>query len=292
MRPLQAVSAPNKDRWLLSYADLLTLLLAFFVVMYSVSKVDAERLAKVSSGLDVAFNSSNNSPGPLSSSLPDSLPGVLPTEGAVELVTSEPPVPVEQVLAKFLPDSFDVSAESADWFEISIGSSLLFGVGSATLRGNNPVIDILPVLRLASGDIVVEGHTDNQPIATQQYPSNWELSAARAAAVVRILEGQGLAASRLAALGLGASRPMASNERAVGRTQNRRVIIKIRQQGFDSAGLVTEADPLPASSSPGISSPATPGQDEVETDDGWLENIDPSMLEELLDNMEKQEASA
>jgi chemotaxis protein MotB len=300
MRPLQTVSAPNKDRWLLSYADLLTLLLAFFVVMYSVSKVDAERLAKVSSGLDVAFNSSNNSPGPLSSALPDSLsgslpnslPSALPNEGAAELVTSEPQVPVEQLLAEFLPDSFDVSAESADWFEISIGASLLFGAGSATLSGNSPVIDILPVLRLASGDIVVEGHTDNQPIATQQYPSNWELSAARAAAVVRILEDQGLAAPRLAAMGLGASRPMASNETDVGRAQNRRVIIKIRQQDFDPAGLVTEADPLPPAISPSaISLPAGPGQDEVETDEGWLENIDPSMLEEILDNMEKQEAS-
>jgi len=295
MRPLQTVSAPNKDRWLLSYADLLTLLLAFFVVMYSVSKVDAERLAKVSSGLDVAFNSSNNSPGPLSSSLSDtfsgSLPNALPNEGAAEFVTSEPQAPVEQNLAEFLPDSLDVSAESADWFEISIGASLLFGVGSATLSGNSPVIDILPVLRLASGDIVVEGHTDNQPRATQQFPSNWELSAARAAAVVRILEGQGLAAPRLAALGLGASRPMASNETAVGRTQNRRVIIKIRQQGFDTAGLVTQADLLPASSSPAISSPAIPDQHEVKAGDGWLENIDPSMLEEILDNMEKQEAS-
>jgi chemotaxis protein MotB len=299
MRPLQTVSAPNKDRWLLSYADLLTLLLAFFVVMYSVSKVDAERLAKVSSGLDVAFNSSNNSPGPLSSALPDSLPEslssslprALPNEGAAELVTSEPQVPVEQSLAEFLPDSFDVSAESADWFEISIGASLLFGAGSATLSGNSLVIDILPVLRLASGDIVVEGHTDNQPIATQQYPSNWELSAARAAAVVRLLEGQGLAAPRLAALGLGASRPMASNETDVGRAQNRRVIIKIRQQGFDLAGLVTEADPLPAISSPAISSPVGLGQDEVEDDEGWLENIDPSMLQEILNNMEKQEAS-
>jgi chemotaxis protein MotB len=153
------------------------------------------------------------------------------------------------------------------------------------------VIDILPVLRLASGDIVVEGHTDNQPIATQQYPSNWELSAARAAAVVRLLEGQGLAAPRLAALGLGASRPMASNETDVGRAQNRRVIIKIRQQGFDLAGLVTEADPLPAISSPAISSPVGLGQDEVEDDEGWLENIDPSMLQEILNNMEKQEAS-
>jgi chemotaxis protein MotB len=296
MRPLQTVSAPNKDRWLLSYADLLTLLLAFFVVMYSVSKVDAERLAKVSSGLDVAFNSSNNSPAPLFSALPDSLsgslPSALPNESAAELVTPKPPVPVEQILAEFLPDSFEVSAESADWFEISIGAALLFSAGSATLSGNSPVIDILPVLRLASGDIVVEGHTDNQPIATQQYPSNWELSAARAAAMVRIFEGQGLAAPRLAALGLGASRPMASNETAVGRTQNRRVIIKIRQQGFDPAGLVKEADPPPASSSPATSAPAIPGQDEVETDDGWLENIEPSMLEEILDNMEKQEASA
>jgi chemotaxis protein MotB len=198
---------------------------------------------------------------------------------------------VEQSLAEFLPDSFDVSAESADWFEISIGASLLFGAGSATLSGNSFVIDILPVLRLASGDIVVEGHTDNQPIATQQYPSNWELSAARAAAVVRLLEGQGLAAPRLAALGLGASRPMASNETDVGRAQNRRVIIKIRQQDFDPAGLVTEADPLPAISSPAISSPVGLGQDEVEDDEGWLENIDPSMLQEILNNMEKQEAS-
>jgi chemotaxis protein MotB len=295
MRPLQAVSAPSKDRWLLSYADLLTLLLAFFVVMYSVSKVDAERLAKVSSGIDVAFNASNNSSGPLSSSLSDalsgSLPSALPNEDSAELVTSELQLAVVQILAEFLPDSFDVSAESADWFEISIGASLLFGAGSATLSRNGPVIDILPVLRLASGDIVVEGHTDNQPIATQQYPSNWELSAARAAAVVRILEGQGLAAPRLAALGLGASRPMVSNESAVGRTQNRRVIIKIRQQGFDPAGLVTEAEPLSASSFPAISSPAAPGQEELETDDGWLDNIDPLMLEEILENMEKQEAS-
>ena len=274
MTPLRTASAPNKDRWLLSYADLLTLLLAFFVVMYSVSAVDVERLSKVSAGLDVAFNTT-----PTSAAISDSL----------TQISSAPAVPAVQSLAAWLPDAFVVTAESAEWFEFSIGASLLFGAGSATLSVDTPVIDLLPVLRLSSGDIVVEGHTDDLPIATEQYPSNWELSAARAAAVVRILEGQGLAAQRLAALGLGASRPVASNETDTGRALNRRVIIKIRQQGFDPSGLVAGSavnDEVPASDV------VPTGIDPVSASaaDAWLDDIDPSMLKQVLDDMDKQEA--
>ena len=265
MTPLRTVSAPNKDRWLLSYADLLMLLLAFFVVMYSVSAVDAERLAKVSSGLELAFNA-----------------GGMPV--------TETPMSVAQSLVDFLPETVNVSAESSEWFEIVIGSSLLFGAGSATLREDDLMLDILPLLRRASGDIVVEGHTDNQPIETKQYPSNWALSAARAAAVVQILEGQGLAAQRLAALGLGASRPLGSNDSAAGRAQNRRVIIKIRQQGFDAAGLVSATTDQGGASVLHVGLPPTTIEAEADAAEYWLEGIDPSMLEEILDDMEKQEA--
>ena len=264
MTPLGTVSAPNKDRWLLSYADLLTLLLAFFVVMYSVSAVDAERLAKVSLGLELAFNSADS-------------------------LATEPQVPVAQLLAKVLGKTVNLSADSTEWFEISIGSSLLFAAGSATVKGHEVVIDMLPILRLASGDIVVEGHTDDQPIETLQYPSNWELSAARAAAVVRMLEDQGLAAKRLAALGLGASRPLTSNESVAGRALNRRVIIKIRQQGFDLSGLVAAVTNQGAVLRTG--SPPAMADDAAAAAERWLEGIDPSMLKEILDDMEKQEAS-
>jgi len=199
---------------------------------------------------------------------------------------------------------------------------LLFAPGSAVLASasaNRVTAALLPLLRGARGDIVIEGHTDDVPIATGIFPSNWELSAARSAAVVRALELQGVAATRLAALGYGDSRPAQSNGTAAGRAENRRVVVKVRQQGFDSSGLAALAKPVvgaaedaagneapgnaataPASTAPASTVPAatrTPAlqeplaaEDEVQ-DEQWLENIDPAILQQILREMDEQEGA-
>lgn len=122
------------------------------------------------------------------------------------------------------------------WVEVEIRNDILFGSGSAILAAaaSEPVIGLLAdVLRTVPNPVRVEGHTDNIPIRNTMFPSNWELSAARAASVVRLLSARGLDPSRLAVLGLGEFRPVAGNDTPEGRDANRRVLVVIL--GSDSA---------------------------------------------------------
>jgi chemotaxis protein MotB len=116
-----------------------------------------------------------------------------------------------------------------DWIEIDIQSSVLFGSGSAqpSTEARQIVLKVASILRSYRNPIHVEGFTDNVPIQTDAFPSNWELSAARAAAVVRLFEDAQIAADRLAAVGYGEHRPVASNASEEGRARNRRVALII-----------------------------------------------------------------
>ena len=147
-----------------------------------------------------------------------------------------------------------------DKIEIQFNSKLLFGSGSARLsaEARKAFRDIALIVKPLQNSIFVEGHTDNVPIKTLAYPSNWELSAARAASVVEYLSRQGLDPTRLAAIGYGEYRPIDSNDTEAGRSKNRRVTLILRSEktgdpygelGVESA-LPDQAD-VPWAESPG-----------------------------------------
>ncbi len=237
----------NRERWLVSYADFITLLFAFFVVMYSVSSVNEGKYKVLSETLIGVFNAPQRSIQPIEvgdqplRSAPASSDDVIVPE-----VTEAPRNPEigEEVrtealraMADQLALEFDelinqgvVTLESNErWLELNLPDSLLFSSGSAEPHydGFAVVEKIAGVLRDRDNAVKVEGFTDNRPIRTSAYPSNWELSAARAAAVVRMLTMEGVEPERLAAVGYGAHQPVARNDTEEGRRRNRRVVLLI-----------------------------------------------------------------
>lgn len=274
--------SPQRDRWLLSYADLLTLLLAFFVVMYSVSVVNEKKLHEIASSIEIEMI------------------------GAV----SNEPVDAQEKTAPFEIDipNVEFKEQDKDWIEFTLESEFLFASGDAELRPDisSTLNNLLLVLSSTQGDIRVEGHTDDIPISTRRFPSNWELSAARAAAVVRFFELGGIDANRLSATGLSSSIPIGDNATAAGRKKNRRVILKIRAFEGDLEGISTlkfetlnskGADNLKESKVIGIeqknAEPKNNNSDEIGLEgsdlEGFdLEGIDPELLMQILNELDSE----
>ncbi|MDR9424270.1 MAG: flagellar motor protein MotD [Marinobacter sp.] len=236
----------NKERWLISYADFITLLFAFFVVMYSVSSVNEGKYKVLSDTFTGVFNAPQRSPKPIPiGENPAQAPRVEQQESASES-TDEPRATeldarereeVLQTMANQLEMEFDelinqgvVTLESTDqWLELNLPNSMLFNSGDAEPHYDafRVMEKIATVLRDRDNAVKVEGFTDNQPIRTSRFPSNWELSAARAAAAVRMLTMEGIEPERLAAVGYGQYQPVARNDTEAGRQRNRRVVLLI-----------------------------------------------------------------
>lgn len=127
-------------------------------------------------------------------------------------------------------DTFVSAASEGDGIRLNIPNSILFASGAADLQGRGPAVikALASILAPGASTISVEGHTDSNPINTTRFPSNWELSAQRAAAVVRVLVDTGVHGRRLEAVGLGDSRPLADNGTEDGRRENRRVELLLR----------------------------------------------------------------
>lgn len=240
----------NKERWLISYADFITLLFAFFVVMYSVSSVNEGKYKVLSETLTGVFNAPQRSFQPIEIGDQPPRPEVTSSEDVIPPAVTEAPRNPEQeeqartealrTMANQLSMEFDdlinrgvVTLETNDrWLALNLPDSLLFGSGDAEPHYDAfDVMDkIARVLRNRDNAVKVEGFTDNQPIRTQRFPSNWELSAARAAAVVRMLSMEGIEPERLAAVGYGAHQPLARNDTEEGRRRNRRVVLLISRE--------------------------------------------------------------
>lgn len=237
----------NKERWLISYADFITLLFAFFVVMYSVSSVNEGKYKVLSETFTGVFNAPQRSLQPVTV-------GGQPVRAQQQQHEDVIPPPVTEVprnpeldaegrtealrtMANQLAMEFDelinqgvVSLEtSSEWIELNLPNSMLFGSGDAEPHYDSfEVIEkIASVLRNRDNAVKVEGFTDNQPIRTSRFPSNWELSTARAAAVARMLMMEGIEPERLAAVGYGQYQPVARNDTEEGRRRNRRVVLLI-----------------------------------------------------------------
>jgi chemotaxis protein MotB len=226
----------NHERWLVSYADFITLLFAFFVVMYSISSINEGKYKILSDSLTGVFNQPDRAvkPIPLGELRPRTI------EPEREVVDNESPQSAPDSLvsiASSIREAFGELIESEQlrvsgnelWIEIELSSSLLFTSGDAIPNGAafDIIEKVAKILAPYENPIHVEGFTDNLPIQTAQFPTNWELSTARAATIVRMLTLDGVSPGRLAAVGYGEFQPVADNATAEGRGRNRRVVLVI-----------------------------------------------------------------
>lgn len=239
----------NHERWLVSYADFITLLFAFFVVMYAISSINEGKYRVMSDSIVDAFKNAPTSEKPI----------VLPTpmpqnseKGTLQMqpipTKSQPSLGLEDVqrqarraqmkaVANNLLDVMDPLVKSGQvkvtesnrGISVEINASLLFAEGQAVLNANTVGVlrAVAQVLAKDTHQIQIEGHTDSLPIASAIFPSNWELSSARASSVTRLFIENGVAPQRVVVIGFAANRPVDTNETAEGRGRNRRVTVMI-----------------------------------------------------------------
>jgi chemotaxis protein MotB len=242
----------NHERWLVSYADFITLLFAFFVVMYSISQINESKYRVLSNTLTDAFNQPELQVHPIqvgetAKSNPLNLVQLSAMaikdkegQGGSERDTDELTEQfknisnkIEQALGDLIKQNMVTLRGNEQWLEIEMRSSLLFDSGDATL--SNKALELLgqisEILREEKTPVRVEGFTDNVPIHSVRFPSNWELSSARAAAVVQLFIEEGLDPTQLMATGYGEFQPIAGNDTPEGRTKNRRVVLMISKTG-------------------------------------------------------------
>lgn len=255
----------NHEAWAIPYGDLVTLLLAFFVVMYAISTLNEGKYRVMSDSLNAAFDGVPRSIAPIQIGQPTEASSIAPPQpfendpGSPSVVNLSERVradaaitPIELMQLEQQQAQADVQLDAIQrqveralgpmimsdqvtvtreglWLEVNIRSDVLFASGSAALStpAREAIDQLATVLRELPNELRVEGHTDNQPIASALFPSNWELSGARAASVIRLLEGRGVDPRRMAAIGFGDKRPVADNATPAGRSTNRRVMLVI-----------------------------------------------------------------
>jgi chemotaxis protein MotB len=243
----------NAERWLLTYADLITLLMVFFVVLYSMSSADSSKWQEVSLALQQAFNVGVLQ-GQSSSTLSNGGDAAV-TPPPVDTLITDNEVPrvtrindkIAAVLAVITSQTPDVTVGiDREGIVIRMSGSYLFDSGRAELKPNSMALldAIATELRPIDNEIRIDGHTDSTPIDSPRYPTNWELSVARALAVTRHLsESDGVQASRLTAAGYGEFRPLVANDTRVDRAKNRRVEIHLLSSVQAGASADASAPP-------------------------------------------------
>lgn len=242
-RRIQVEEPVNQDRWLISYSDLLTVLFALFVVLFASSYRNNQVVRKLSQAIHIGFQQLGAFPGEriesrdAASSLPTQAPlGPAPVPGANEDKDAQPPAPAvdfaelqrqlkaalsqevlrHEVVMSVTPEGFVVSLKDLGFF--NSGQAVLLPGAAGKIRR------IATVLEQHGLELRVEGHSDDRPIHTPQFRSNWELSTARAMTVLMLLvDDSGVDPRRVSVAGYGQFRPVADNATAEGRQQNRRV---------------------------------------------------------------------
>jgi chemotaxis protein MotB len=264
------VDRDNHERWLISYADFITLLFAFFVVMYAISSVNDNKYKTFGLSLGSAFGS--NTPKPTDSnpirlneqelyfkSIIDRRNARLAEQQLKQNERMQNLVgKLNQVMDALVKNGQVSVSQTSRGVMLDINASALFAQGDATLAATaqNTLSEVAKVLGEGEQLIEVEGYTDNVPISTAIYPSNWELSSARASSVVRLFIIHGVEAKRLVAVGAADNNPVLSNDTPEGRARNRRVTITVLspelektampQTGSESASSGISAEPAAA----------------------------------------------
>jgi chemotaxis protein MotB len=276
----------NHEAWVIPYADLLTLLLALFVVLYAMSSVNTTKYRALAQAISSAFNGSRSVITPITPNSPQSstpiptnkpvpiprspLPQILLPE-LTQHITPAPLTPltpskaeeklseeqqnlerirneVEHALQPLIDKNLVVVRRTPNWLEIEIRTDILFPSGVATLSpsANSVLTNLGDILAPFANPLRVEGYTDDVPIDTNTYPSNWELSAARAASVARLFAQHGVDPERLGIVGWGQYRPAAGNDSEDGRNKNRRVLVVVLSDKAGPRRFYTNSDAINA----------------------------------------------
>ena len=240
MKRRKKVTSPvGHDRWLVSYADFITLLFAFFVVLYSAAEIDKKKVSQVAASIQVAFQQMGAFPP--SSPIPLQQEPTAPPQNplpATPLPLASPMNPdlsglrqeLEKALAKEIARGEVAIHAQNDGLVVSLREMGFFDSGSVGIKSRSqPAVDRLALLLAEHKfSIRIEGHTDDVPIHNSQFSSNWELSTSRATEMVRLLVTKyQIPPQQLSAAGYGEYHPVASNDTEEGRAQNRRVDVVI-----------------------------------------------------------------
>jgi chemotaxis protein MotB len=280
----------NAEAWAIPYGDLVTLLFALFTVMYAMSSVNEGKFRVLSDSMVAAFNGSPKSMRPVNIGEKEpgkggdkQLTGITPTvfiqmkddkstpDGSL---VPRDPTKTENMRSADLPGALirmqrqvqDAMQSLIDaklvtvrrenmWLEIEINADILFPSGAGEFTpAAEPVLDKLAeVLKPFPNPIRVEGHTDDRPIRTTEFPSNWELSAARAASVVHQFTKQGVDPLRLEIVGFGEFHPRQPNDTNEGRNANRRVVVLVLEEVMPGAPMTARTtDKTPTAAAPGV----------------------------------------
>jgi chemotaxis protein MotB len=250
----------NHERWLVSYADFITLLFAFFVVMYAISSLNEGKYRILSDSLVSAFKKSPTAP-------------VIPLEaqnvsGSRPIKLAPPQKPALDIDPKIKKQTEDMREIAQDLLKVlaplvnenqvkvtqslrgvtlEINAAVLFAPGQAVLQAESgkALTAVAQVLAHIPNRVQVEGHTDDLPISTAFYPSNWELSSARASSVVRLFSANQVSPERMVAIGYADNRPVVPNANNESRARNRRVTILIISELQDKTRDIPLAGTLP-----------------------------------------------
>jgi chemotaxis protein MotB len=279
----------NHEAWAIPYGDLITLLLAFFVVMYAVSSVNEGKYRVLSDSLNAAFRGQPATVDPIQVGEKqarvkrDETPAGLSPSQAMKLAaktgkssialaeefnkmgrdidrqspaagqTAQGNVKAldkqfEEAMAPLIDKNLITVTRKPLWIELEIKADVLFPSGSAEIQPAAVAVleSIAAILRPLPAPVRVEGHTDNRPISTTQFPSNWELSGARASRIVRLFEKLGIASNRMSVAGQGEVQPIADNGTEEGRNRNRRVtLIVLDAEPAEAAPAAPSEPPAP-----------------------------------------------
>lgn len=242
-RRLPRPESDGEDRWLVSYADFVTLLFAFFVVMYAVARSNQVELSELSQTLSAKFVAPPRSMEPIQVGDPLLASSRHVVDTSVDQGYADPhdgdtriEPRVDRLVEHFAGiDGIDTPriASDTDWLEISLSAEVLFPAGSVALHPEAvPMLEeVAAFLAEFDNPVTIEGYTDNVPVKSAQFPSNWELSAFRASVVARFLEGRGIERSRISAVGYGENHPVETNATPEGRARNRRVDVIVARHG-------------------------------------------------------------
>jgi chemotaxis protein MotB len=221
----EAMESAGMMRWLLTYADMITLLLALFIILFSISTINKVKLQRLVHDLGGGFNSQdaiNNPPNGMTTSA---------TKDDLQAMQAQLQSYIQsQSLQKSVQTKITRDGKKRELVITLLSDKQLFDSGKADIKPFTKKIldEVYRQLKTRANEVRVEGNTDNVPISNDQFPSNWELSAARATGVARyFVEDDGLAPRRISALGYGEYRPRVANDTDAHRAQNRRVDVVI-----------------------------------------------------------------
>lgn len=237
----RAVSHLSRDRWLVSYADFMTLLFAFFATMYAISSVDAQKLSQVAEAMQIAFDDSARTRTAAPAAV---MPSLTADRGpSIEEVRAEVS---RELAAELAAERLQLIVDKRG-VTLSIPEAGAFGVGRDELSETAQVLvaRVATTLSRFPNAVRVEGHTDDVPIHNLRFFSNWDLSAARASRVVELLIARGLTPARLSATGYGEFHPRVASRSAEARASNRRIDLVILNAATTSA-----EEPAPAGQTP------------------------------------------